>query len=159
MKLKVQLVVCTDDGHPEQVQDVAVLDEPCQRVAHLGLTLADAKQLLQTVQQHLVAQQAATFVAARAQCDHCGAPLQLKGQHTRTFRTLFGTVTLPSPRLYHCRCQRHKTTTFRPLTALRRVLTASLALAEELQTGTIEKVLVKGEVELALEFLLGKRRP
>jgi hypothetical protein len=36
----------------------------------------------------------------------------------RTFRTLLGTVTLSSPRLYHCRCQRRKTTTFRPLTAL-----------------------------------------
>jgi hypothetical protein len=27
-------------------------------------------------------------------------------------------VTLTSPRLYHCRCQRRKTTTFRPLNAL-----------------------------------------
>jgi hypothetical protein len=45
------------------------------------------------------------------------------------------------------------------LTALRRVLTASLALAEELQAGTIEKVLAKDDVELAMEFLLGKRKP
>jgi hypothetical protein len=45
------------------------------------------------------------------------------------------------------------------LTALRRVLTASLALAEELQAGTIEKVLAKDDVELSMEFLLGKRRP
>jgi hypothetical protein len=33
-------------------------------------------------------------------------------------RTLFGTVTLPSPRVYHCPCQHRPTTTFRPLTAL-----------------------------------------
>jgi hypothetical protein len=45
------------------------------------------------------------------------------------------------------------------LTALRRVLTASLALAEALQAGTIEKVLAKDDVELAMEFLLGKRTP
>ena len=45
------------------------------------------------------------------------------------------------------------------LTALRRALTASLALAEQLQAGTIEKVLAKDDVELALEFLLGKRKP
>src|SRR5262249_46457206 len=32
--------------------------------------------------------------------------------------TLFGTVRLPSPRLYHCRCQTHTTSTFRPLTEL-----------------------------------------
>jgi hypothetical protein len=36
------------------------------------------------------------------------------------------TITLTSPRLYHCRCQRRKTTTCRPLTAL---LTASTAFA------------------------------
>ncbi len=118
MKLKVQLVVCADDGREEYVQEVAILDKECQQIEHLGLTLTEAKQLLQTLQQHLVAQQAAAFVATHAQCDDCGAPLQPKGQHTRTFRTLFGTVTLPSPRLYHCRCQHRKTTMFRPLTAL-----------------------------------------
>jgi hypothetical protein len=118
MKLKVQLVVCADDGREEQVQEVATLDKDCQRIEHLGLTLAEAKELLATLQQHLVAHQVATFVAARAQCADCGATLQHKAQHTRTFRTLFGTVTLSSPRLYHCPCQRHKTTTFRPLTAL-----------------------------------------
>jgi hypothetical protein len=45
------------------------------------------------------------------------------------------------------------------LESLRRVLTASLALAEELQAGTIEKVLAKDDVELALEFLRGQRKP
>ena len=45
------------------------------------------------------------------------------------------------------------------LTALRRALTASLALTEELQAGTIEQVLANDDVELALEFLLGKRQP
>jgi hypothetical protein len=102
----------------EQGHEVAILEKDCQSIEHLGLTLAEAKQLLATLQQALVAQQAAAFVATHAQCDDCGATLQSKGQHTRTFRTLFGTVTLPSPRLYQCRCQRRQTTTFRPLTAL-----------------------------------------
>jgi hypothetical protein len=99
MKLKVQLVVCADDGREEQVQEVATLDKDCQRIEHLGLTLAEAKQLLATLQQALVAQQASAFVATCAQCDHCGATLRTKGQQTRTFRTLFGTVMLTSPRL------------------------------------------------------------
>jgi hypothetical protein len=46
-----------------------------------------------------------------------GPPLHTKGQPTRPFRTLFGTFTLPSPRVYHCPCQQTPTTTFRPLTA------------------------------------------
>src|SRR5207244_5346519 len=92
MTLKLQLVVCADDGREEQVQEVATLDKDCQRIEHLGLTLAEAKQLLVTLQQALVAQQASAFVATCAQCDHCGATLRTKGQQTRTFRTLFGTV-------------------------------------------------------------------
>ncbi|HSX81900.1 MAG TPA: ISKra4 family transposase [Candidatus Saccharimonadia bacterium] len=118
MKLKVQLVVCADDGGEEQVQEVATFEKDCQRIEHLGLTLSEAKQLLKTLQYHILEQQTTAFVAAHAQCDHCGDPLRVKGQHTRTFRTLFGTVALTSPRLYHCRCQRRKTTTFRPLNLL-----------------------------------------
>jgi hypothetical protein len=40
------------------------------------------------------------------------------------FRTLFGTFTFDSPRLEHCDCTRHKTASFRPLSAL---LTESVA--------------------------------
>jgi hypothetical protein len=126
MKITVQLVVCDDDGHEETFTDVVVLEKACQRVEHLGLTLAEAKQTLTALQQRLVEQQTGAFVAAQAQCDHCGKLLGIKAYHTRTFRTLFGTVTLTSPRLYHGRCQRRKTTTFRPLNAL---LTDSVAPA------------------------------
>jgi hypothetical protein len=118
MKITLQLVVCDDDGHEETFTDAVVLEKACQRLEHLGLTLAEAKQTLTVLQQRLVEQQSAAFVAAHSQCDHCGKSLGIKGYHTRTFRTLFGTVTLTSPRLYHCRCQRRKTTTFRPLNAL-----------------------------------------
>jgi hypothetical protein len=118
MKITLQLVVCDDDGHEETFTDAVVLEKACQRIEHLGLTLAEAKQTLTVLQQHLVEQQTAAFVASHAQCEHCGKALGIKGYHTRTFRTLFGTVTLTSPRLYHCRCQPRQTTTFRPLNAL-----------------------------------------
>jgi len=45
------------------------------------------------------------------------------------------------------------------LEALRRALTASLALAEALQAGTIDTIMAKDDVELAVEYLLGKRKP
>src|SRR5215510_11392166 len=118
VKIKVQLVVCAEDGREEQVQEIAMVEKPHQRIEHLGLTLAEAKSILKTLQQQLVQRQATAFVAIRAQCADCGQALGIKEHHTRTFRTLFGTVTLTSPRLYHCRCQRRKTTTFRPLNAL-----------------------------------------
>ena len=124
MQCKIQLVMCSDDGREEIVTDVIILKKACQCIEHLGLTLAEAKQLLNTIQQHLLQQQVSAFLAERFECDDCGAPLRMKGQHTRTFRTLFGTFKLSSPRLYHCACQRRKTTTFRPLTSL---LTESVA--------------------------------
>jgi hypothetical protein len=118
MKIKVQLVLCAEDGREEEVHEIAMVEKPHQRVEHLGLTLAEAKSILKTLQQQLVEWQATAFVAAHAQCDHGGKALGIKGYHTRTFRTLLGTITLTSPRLYHCRCQRRKTTTFRPLNLL-----------------------------------------
>jgi hypothetical protein len=124
MRIKAQLVVCADNGREEQVQAVAAVEKPHPQIEHLGLTLAEAKSILKTLQHHLVERQTTAFVAAHAQCDSCGKPLGIKAYHTRTCRTLFGTVPLTSPRLYHCRCQRRKTITFRPLNAL---LTDSVA--------------------------------
>jgi hypothetical protein len=124
MHCKIQLVMCTDDGREETVTDGITLTKDCQRIEHLGLTLAEAKQLLTTIQQQRLEQQVDTLLASRSHCTACGTALKVKGDHTRTFRTLFGTFKLSSLRLYHWRRQRRKTTTFRPLTAL---LTESVA--------------------------------
>ncbi len=118
MKIKVQLVVCDDDGHEETHTDVIVLEKACQRIEQLGLTLAESKQLLKTLQQYLLEQQATAFVRSRACCQACGQALRTKGHHTVTFRTLFGTITLNSPRLRNCRCASHKTTSVSPLVEL-----------------------------------------
>src|SRR5262245_12295156 len=118
MRVKVQLVICADDEGIDTIHEVAVLEKDCHRIEQLGLTLAEAKQVLSQLRQHVVAHQAGVFVTTRSHCQACGAPLQRKEETTRGLRTLFGTVRLPSPRLYHCRCQTHTTTTFRPLTEL-----------------------------------------
>jgi hypothetical protein len=44
------------------------------------------------------------------------------------------------------------------LTALRHVLTLCLALAGEMKAGMIDQSLAKDDVELAIEFLMGKRK-
>jgi hypothetical protein len=44
------------------------------------------------------------------------------------------------------------------LTRLRKKITVILSLAEELKSGTIESVLAKSDIELALEVLLGQRK-
>jgi hypothetical protein len=47
-----------------------------------------------------------------------GTPLKLKARGSRSFRTLFGTFKVSSPRLEYCGCKRRKTSSFRPLSAL-----------------------------------------
>jgi hypothetical protein len=118
MRVKLQLVMCSDDGREETVTDLVTLQKDSTRLEPLGLSLKEAKQLLTTIQQRLLQQQVEVFLASHSTYADCGAPLEVKGYHTRSFRTLFGTFKLASPRLFHCRCQRRKTTTFRPLTAL-----------------------------------------
>jgi hypothetical protein len=118
MRCKIQLVMCTDDGHEETVTDVVTLKKDCQRIEHMGLALSEAKQLLTTPQQRLLEQPVTTFLASHSHCQICGTTFKVKGYHARTFHTLFGTFKLPSPRLHHCGCQRRKTKTFRPLNSL-----------------------------------------
>jgi hypothetical protein len=111
MKFTVQLVVWTDTGQAETVQEVAVVEKESERVEHLGLTLAEAKQLLKRLQHHMVERQTTAYLSARAHCQACGRALLVKEQTSRTMRTLFGTVVLTSPRLRHCRCRTRMTTT------------------------------------------------
>ena len=118
MRVKLQLVMCSDEGHEETVTDVITLNKNNQRIEHLGLTLAEAKQLLSILQQHLLQQQIDMFLDTCSTCSDCGALLKVKAYASRSFRTLFGTCKLDSPRLEHCDCTRRKTSSFRPLSAL-----------------------------------------
>ena len=62
MRVKLQLVMCTDDGQEETVTDIVTLQKDSQRIEHLGLTLREAKQLLNTIQKHLLQHQVAAFL-------------------------------------------------------------------------------------------------
>ena len=118
MRVKLQLVICNDEGQEETVTAVITLHKRNQRIEHLGVPLAESKQLLNTLQRCLLPQQVHTFLKTSSPCQDCGTPLKLKAHGSRVFRTLFGTFQLQSPRLEHCGCKRHKTSSFRPLSAL-----------------------------------------
>src|SRR5215813_15204259 len=113
MRVKLQLVMCSDDGREETVTDLVTLQKDSHRIEHLGLTLREAKQLLNTIQKRLLQHQVDAFLDACSTCPDCCTPLKVKGYHSRLFRTLFGTFKLTSPRLFRCRCRRRKTTSFR----------------------------------------------
>src|SRR3712207_2292923 len=118
MHFKLQLVAQAGHGQADDVIDIAVFDKACEPVDQLGLTLAEAKDLLQATQRALLEQQTTAFLHAHAACPICGKLLGSKGQHTLTYRTLFGKLKLGSPRFRTCRCQPHAQASFSPLTTL-----------------------------------------
>jgi hypothetical protein len=65
VRFKVQLVVMADD-HEVCVDDVAVRDKQHRRLAHIGLSLAEAKTLLLELQRQVLTRQIAAFLATRA---------------------------------------------------------------------------------------------
>ena len=105
MKLKVQLIIESDSGETEVVQKVGKLERhSLLRPETLGLTLSEAKELLQEVQKAMVTHQTTQYLTQRISCPECGGIRSHKGKHQLVWRTLFGKVRLESPRLYHCGC-------------------------------------------------------
>ena len=117
MTFTLQLVITTEDGQQE-VQEVASVERTDLRPETLGLTLAEAKAILKDLQQLVIERQTSAHLASQQRCPDCGQFRPLKGYHDLAWRTLFGKLTIKSPRLHHCPCQPHETKTFSPLAEL-----------------------------------------
>jgi hypothetical protein len=90
MKIKIQITVESDKGQPKVVQEVAHLNRFILRPETLGLTLAEARSILAGIEQRVVEQQAAEFMAQQRICSHCGHERSCKGRHHIVFRTPAG---------------------------------------------------------------------
>jgi hypothetical protein len=73
-------------------------------IAHLGLTLSEAKQLLSRVQQAVVAAQAQDHAVLRPDCSFCGGRCQIKDWRLHQVATLFGAVSVRLPRFRCADC-------------------------------------------------------
>jgi hypothetical protein len=73
-------------------------------IADLGLTLADAKLLLDGLQQVIVTGQARDHAARRPVCARCGEACQVKDYRERGVATLFGRVTVRLPQFRCAAC-------------------------------------------------------
>ncbi|MDP9454852.1 MAG: ISKra4 family transposase [Actinomycetota bacterium] len=107
-----------EDEAGGEIVELAVLEKDCERIEQLGLSLAESKEILKTLQKHVLERQVSEFAKARRRCPTCGGRLGLKGHHTVLFRTPFGDVSCDSPRLRRCRCSRAGTATYSPLNEL-----------------------------------------
>jgi hypothetical protein len=118
MKIKVQIVIESEDRNTETVEDIALLERGSLHPTGLGITLAEAKTILAGMQKTMVERQTTEYLEQQACCPFCGKKRLHKRNHTLVYRTLFGKLRLPSVRLYHCMCQSHPTRTFSPLAQL-----------------------------------------
>ena len=118
MPIKVQLVFEDDTGGPPIVKDVAQIERDALSPTTLGLTLAEGKTLLHTLQRHLVEQQVSTYHQQQQTCPHCRQGRRVKDRRPLVYRSLFGKLHLQSTRLFHCDCQPHETKSFSPLADL-----------------------------------------
>jgi hypothetical protein len=66
----------------------------------------------------VVVSQVASFLLPKRACPECSQPRCTKGYHTLSVRTIFGQLTVQSPRLHHCACRSHDAKTFSPLAEL-----------------------------------------
>jgi len=77
-----------------------------------GLSLQESKKLLKRLQQKIVLHQAKIYTLSHRNCPCCQKPQRSKGNHSIQFKTLFGTVVIPSLRVYPCKCSSRTTKTF-----------------------------------------------
>ena len=95
MNFKLQLVACPTEGDEPVIEEVLTLNRADLSLASVGLILAESKSLLQRLQQKMIAQQVAAHLQARQPVS-----LRKKGSYPLQLKTLFGNVTVESPRYY-----------------------------------------------------------
>jgi hypothetical protein len=117
MKIKVQVVTITDDGQ-ETTRDIACMERHDLTPETFGLSLAEGKVVRQALQEVVVEWQMHAYLQQQRTCPYCGKARRSKGVHHTVFRSVFGMLPVESPRLSHCPCQAHATTSFSPLATL-----------------------------------------
>src|SRR5712692_697466 len=117
VQLKVQLVSVAEDGS-ERAEDLVVLTKEHEGLEQLGLVLAEGKQLLREVQGRVVRQQATAFLVGQTACPTCGRERSIKDHKTLGLHTLFGKISLDSPRVRQCCRQPGEAASISPLTKL-----------------------------------------
>jgi hypothetical protein len=117
MKFKVQVATINEDGE-EAIRELACVEREDLTAESLGLSVADSKALLQSLQEVVVEWQMNTYLESQRHCPDCGKLRHSKGSHHIAFRTVFGTIPVESPRLEHCSCRMHDTQSFSPLAVL-----------------------------------------
>lgn len=116
MKISIQVII--DDEHGQtDLEEIVQLSKVMTEDALVGLSLEESKEVLKTLQSVIVQHQAHIYSETHRCCPECHKPRRIKGSTTIQHRTLFGIVSIPNQRFYHCACHSGKSKTLSALTA------------------------------------------
>jgi hypothetical protein len=93
-------------GGDDRGTDVLEIAKPAdlRDIANLGLSLAEAKQVLAAIQREVVTVQARDHAVQRPTCRACGGACHVKDYRQHRIATLFSQVTVRLPRLLCIAC-------------------------------------------------------
>jgi hypothetical protein len=72
MKITLQLIIEPSCGTPQTVEEVVQLEREALQPETLGLTLAEAKSLLQGIQHSMTEHQVSEYLQQQSHCPDCG---------------------------------------------------------------------------------------
>jgi hypothetical protein len=114
MRFTIQLVV-EDQGCSKRIDEVIYLDKNIVDAGVVGITLLESKKITKLLHNKIILQQAKSHADSQRICLQCNKKRRLKCYQSVQFRTLFGIVNIPSPRLYYCLCENSAVKTFSPI--------------------------------------------
>lgn len=117
MNIEIKVKITGPDGIA-QTEKIANFTKGADTIGEIGLSITESKELLLKLQQEIVSAQCVAYCATRTCCPCCGRRQRCKARGQIRYRTVFGDVTVPSPRFYHCDCHNGPANTFSPLTEL-----------------------------------------
>ena len=115
--------------------EVGMIERPEElSSASVGLTIAEGKALLASLQAQIVTAQVQQHVASMKSCPQCGNAFRTKGHYQFTLRSVYGSVEMRVRRLKACPCSGSRAQSFStlftnksPITPELRYLTAKTA--------------------------------
>lgn len=117
MDIEIEVKITGPDG-AAHTEKVATFSKGTDTIGEIGLSISESKELLLKLQQEIVSAQCVAYCATCACCPCCRRKLRCKARGQIRYRTVFGDVTVPSPRFYRCECHDGSAKTFSPLTEL-----------------------------------------
>jgi hypothetical protein len=112
MRFTIQLII-ENEHNSEVIEEVIQLKK--DNDSAIGITLPESKQIMKILQNKVVLEQAKSRLELQKICHCCKRKRRLKDYRSVQFRTLFGVVSIPSPRLFYCQCENSLEKTFSPI--------------------------------------------